>query len=74
MINVFVKWMQKLGYLDSCTDWIKSYYSTIFKWDKAITAKVFMILGDQNKEYTIVVANNAYDISINNPDIRIVVQ
>ena len=74
MINIFVEWMQKLGYQDSCTDWIRPYYSTISEWDKEITAKAFMILGDQNEECTIVVATDAYGMGINNPDIRLVVQ
>ena len=74
MINVFVEWMRKLSYPDSCTDWIRPYYSTISEWDKEITAKAFMILGDQNHECTIVVATDKYGMGINNPDVRLVVQ
>lgn len=66
--------MQKLDYSDSCTDWIRPYYSTISEWHKEITVKAFMILGDQNLECTIVVATNAYGMGINNLDIKLVVQ
>lgn len=66
--------MRKLGYSDSYTDWIRAYYSTISDWDKKITAKAFMIRGDQNHKCTIIVATNKYGMGINNPDIRLVVQ
>lgn len=41
--------------------------------DKAIVAKAFQVNSNTNIDYIILVANDVYDIGINNLDIRFVI-
>lgn len=42
LIRIIVSWKKKLGYPDSCSNWIKSYHSTMSDWDKDFIAKAFL--------------------------------
>lgn len=66
--------MKKLGYLDSCMRSIWPYYSTISDWDKDLTEVAFCISGDKNLECVIFIATNVYSMSINNSDVKLVIQ
>lgn len=66
--------MRLLGYPKSSSLWIKSYYSIMLKLNKKLIAKAFMIPDNNNLKYIILVAINAYSISINNPDIILIIQ
>lgn len=46
----------------------------MFKWDKNLNAEAFAKPQLENTKCTIFVATNAYEMSINNLDIRLVVQ
>lgn len=74
LINIIVDWIKKLGYPDSCSNWIKPYHSIISDWDKDLITNTFLKLGNENMEYTILVATDAYGIGIDNPDIKFVIQ
>lgn len=73
LICIIVGWMQKLGYPDSCSHWIRPYYSTMSDWNKDLIANAFLQLGDENIECIILVATDAYGIGIDNPDIKLVI-
>lgn len=74
LINIIVGWIKKLGYLDYCSTWIKPYHSTMSNWDKNLIAKAFLVLGDDNLTYIILVTTDIYGMRINNPDIKLVIQ
>lgn len=62
-----------LHYLEGLEKWIRGYFSTMSKLDKAIVAEVFQIDGNINTDYIIFVVTNAYSIRIYNPDIRLII-
>lgn len=66
--------MKKLGYPDSCTTWIRPYHSTLSEWDKDLIENAFLMLADKNMDCVILVATDAYGMSINNLDIKLVIQ
>lgn len=66
--------MNKLGYPDGCSKWIRPYYSIVSDWDKAIISKAFCTPGDENTECTILVATDTYSMAIDNPDVKLVIQ
>lgn len=74
LIRIIISWMQKLGYPDSYSNWIRSYHSTISDLDKNLIVNAFLQPGDKNMEYTILVATDAYGMEIDNPDIKLVIQ
>ena len=45
----------------------------MFDWDKSFIAVAFKVSGEDNTECTILVATSAYDMDINNPDIKVVI-
>lgn len=65
--------MKKLKYFDSYTTCIRPYYFIIFDWDKTLIANVFLVLDDGNMDCIILVATNAYSMSINNLNIKLVI-
>ena len=73
-ISIIQAWMQKLEYPTFLSIWIWPYYAIISDWDKDLIAKAFYIPGDENLEYTILVASDAYDMGIDNPDVKLVIQ
>lgn len=66
--------MKKLGYPAKSMGWIRPYYLAISKWDKSLIAITFAVLGDKNTECIIFVATDAYNMGINNPDVKLVIQ
>lgn len=44
------------------------------EWDKSLIVATFKINGEENNEYVILVATDAYGMSIDNHDIRLVIQ
>lgn len=66
--------MLKLSYPPESSNWIRPYNSNLLGWDKKLIANAFLILEDSNLECTILVATDAYDIGINNLDIKFVIQ
>lgn len=46
----------------------------ISEWDKSFIANTFVVLGDKNTEYSIFVATDVNSISIDNPDVKLVIQ
>lgn len=66
--------MQLQGYPKSSSLWIKSYYFTIFKLNKELIAKAFIISDNKNFKCTILIATNIYDMDIDNLDIIFVIQ
>lgn len=46
----------------------------MLEWDKNLIAKTFSIAGDKNTKYTILVTTDTYDICINNPDVKLVIE
>lgn len=66
--------MKKLGYPKDSSKWIRPYYSLISEYDKKPTTKVFHIPSNENNECTILVTTSIYEISIDNPDIKLVIQ
>lgn len=74
LICIIVDWIKQLSYLDSCSNWIKSYHSTISAWDKDLIANTFLQPSNKNMEYMIFVVTDAYDMGIDNPDIKLVIQ
>lgn len=74
IIDVIREWMTQLGYPEASHQWVQPYYSTMSDWDKAIIAKAFKTPDSDNTECIILVATDAYDISIDNPDIKLVIQ
>lgn len=74
IIAIITKCIQLLGYPESSSSWIKPYYFTIPELDKELITKAFITSGDQNLECTILVATDAYGMSIDNPDIIFVIQ
>lgn len=53
---------------------IKPYHSAISKWDKILIAQTFSIAGKENTKYAILVTIDVYGMSINNPDVKLVIQ
>lgn len=43
-------------------------------WDKAIIAKAFQGVQNENTDYIILIATDAYGMGIDNPDIKLVIQ
>lgn len=66
--------MRKLGYPDGCSEWIKTYHCCNSDGYKVLIAKAFCTPGDQNPDYTILVATDAYSMPIDNPDVKLVIQ
>ena len=65
--------MKQLGYLEGFDKWIRPYHLAMFDWDKSFIAAAFKVNGEDNTEYTIPVATDAYGMGINNPDIKVVI-
>ena len=65
--------MRKLGYLEECIQWIRSYHLTMSEWDKNLTAEAFDKPEESNNEYVILVAKDAYGMGIDNPDVKLVI-
>lgn len=74
IISIFHSWMKKLGYPAESMGWIRPYYSAMSEWDKSLNANAFAVPADQNTEYTILVATDAYGMGINNPNVKLVIQ
>lgn len=66
--------MKKLGYPAESMGWIRPYHSTISEWDKSFIVNIFAILGDKNTKYIIFLITNAYSMSIDNPDLKLIIQ
>lgn len=64
LINIIVGWMKKLGYPDYCTTWIRPYHSTMSDWDKDLIANAFLMPGDKNIDYVILVVTDAYQVGL----------
>lgn len=74
IIIIIQNWMKKLGYSEGSFKWIRPYHFFMSECDKKLTAEAFCIPVDENNECTILVAINAYGMSIDNPDIKLLVQ
>lgn len=74
IITVFQEWMKKKGFPEKSSKWIRPYYSFMSDYTKAIVSKDFGVDQENNTDCTILVATDAYDIAINNPDIKLVIQ
>lgn len=74
IINVFQRWMIKLGYPEESYKWIRPYHSAISDWDKALIADAFNMPEDENTKCTIIIAINANDMGIDNPGVKFVIQ
>lgn len=74
VIRVIISWIEKLKYPNKSMKYIRFYHSAMSEWDKKLIAKTFNIAEDKNTKYTIIIATDTYDIGINNPDIRLVIQ
>lgn len=44
------------------------------EYDKNVAAEVFHIPGSKNNEYTIFIATDTYEMDIDNPDVKLVIQ
>lgn len=66
--------MRHLGYPEKSSKWIRPYYSAISDWEKALTAAAFATIAEDNKECVIIVATDAYEMGIDNPDVKLVIQ
>lgn len=66
--------MKKLGYLDSCFDWIKLYHFTMSNWNKNLIAYTFLKPDDKTMECNIVIVTDAYSKRIDNLEIKLVIQ
>lgn len=65
--------MKDLKYLSESTQWIRPCYATMPKQYKSLIAKTFQVSRDKNTKCIIIVATNAYDIEIENLDIKLVI-
>lgn len=65
--------MKQLGYPKGSDKWIKPYYLSMSEWNKSLIAKAFKVSGEENSEFIILIATNAYGMGIDNPDIRLVI-
>lgn len=74
VIRVFHSWMDKLRYSEKARKWIRPYHSAMSEWDKNLIAQAFSVPGEENTDCTILVATDAYGMSINYPDVRLVIQ
>lgn len=74
VINVFHAWMEKLGYPEDSLRWIRPYHSAMSEWDKNLTAEAFGKPAEENNECVILVATDAYGMSIDNPDVKLVIR
>lgn len=74
VINVSHACIRKLGYPEECIRWIRPYHSTMSEWDKNLTAEAFGKPAEDNNECVILVATDAYDMGIDNPDVKLVIQ
>lgn len=52
---------------------MKLYHSAMLKWDKNPVIQAFGVYGKENIKCTIFVTSDVYSMSINNPDIRMVI-
>lgn len=66
--------MMKLGYSKESMQWIRPYHSAILDWNKKLNADAFAITPEDNTECIIFVATDVYDMGINNPDVRLIIQ
>ena len=66
--------MKKLGYPEGFFKWIKLYHSFMLECDKKLTAETFCMFSNEKYECTILVATDTYEIDIDNPNIKLVVQ
>ena len=53
--------------------WIRSYYLAISEGVRKLKTNIFVVLREDNIEYTILVAINTNGIGINNPDVKLVI-
>ena len=74
IIMIIQNWMKKLGYPEGSSKGIRPYHSFMSECDKKLIAEAFRIPGNENNECTILVATDAYGISIDNPDVKLLVQ
>lgn len=74
IIKIIQKSMKMLGYPEDSNQWIRPYHSTMSDWNKAIIAKAFQVVQNENTDYIILVTTNAYGMGIDNPNIKFVIQ
>lgn len=74
MLAIIRAWMIQKNFPDDSKSWIKPYFATMSEYDKTMTADEFRVLGEENTECTILVATDAYGMSIDNPDVELVIQ
>ena len=46
----------------------------MLEWDKKLNANAFAVPAEDNTEWIIFIAIDAYSMGINNPDVRLVIQ
>lgn len=66
--------MKKLSYLAESIGWIRPYHLAKSKWDKSLIANAFVVPGDKNMECTIFIVTDIYNMGIDNPDVKLVLQ
>lgn len=74
IISILQGQMKLLGYLEQLFKQIWPYYSTLSNWDKGFTTAAFAVAGNENEEYVILVATDAYSMGIDNPNVKLVIQ
>lgn len=74
IINVFHTRIKKLGYPAESMEWIRPYHLAMSEWDKSFIANTFVVPGNENTECTIFITINTYNMSMDNPDIKLVIQ
>lgn len=66
--------MKKLGYLVESMGWIRPYHLAMSEWDKFFIANIFAMPADQNIKYIIFMVMDAYNMGIDNLDVKFVIQ
>lgn len=64
----------KLGYVKEFQKQIKPYYSAIFNYNKALTTYIFDMSKDKNIKCIIIIAIDIYGISIDNLNMKFIIQ
>lgn len=66
--------MKKLGYLPMSYNWVRLYYSIISEYNKGLTTDTFCVFDiSEDLEYVIFVTTDAYNIGIDNPNIKLII-
>lgn len=73
-INILQDWIKKNRYPAHSSRWIRPYNATLSEWTKRITSKAFGTRQEDNSDCTILVATHAYEMGIDNPDVKLLIE